>query len=63
MIFQTGATALHLSIAYGNDELAQEIVSVSNENAIAALLKTVASGKSLYTIARNIQYMKSNKIQ
>ena len=48
LYFHPGATALHLAIAYGNDELAQEIVGVSNENAINALLKTVARGSYLY---------------
>ena len=44
----TGATGLHLAIAYGNDEIAQEIIAVSNEGAINALVNTVASGKNFY---------------
>ena len=36
---------MHLAIAYGNDEIAQEIVAVSNEKAINMLVSTVAKGK------------------
>ena len=46
--FYKGATALHLAIAYGNDEIAQEIVAVSNEKATAMLVSTVARGKSYH---------------
>ena len=36
---------MHLAIAYGNDELAQEIVAVCNEAACKMLVTTVAKGK------------------
>ena len=45
---------MHLAIAYGNDELAQEIVAVCNEAACKMLVTTVAKGKiSIYTYQRH----------
>ena len=44
---------MHLAIAYGNDELAQEIVAVCNEAACKMLVTTVAKGKiAIYTHKR-----------
>ena len=45
LLFSQGATALHLAIAYGNDEIAQEIVKSCNEKAAKMLVTTIASGK------------------
>ena len=48
---------MHLAIAYGNDELAQEIVAVCNEAACKMLVTTVAKGKIAVYIYQSCNYI------